>query len=214
MRFAVERNWRPDNPALNIKRQRRALGGSGYRCWTDDDIAKFEDHWPEGSRARLALALLLYTGQRRADVVGMGQQHVSAGRINVCQSKGGARLAIPIHKALAGAIAAAPLGMTFLVTATGKPMSAGGFTNWFIDCDNEAPLLGEALDDSLTERSHGAGNDADLVFQTSQRAVYTAAVDRGCRGPAEPDNLFHRDKLGICRSVVGPAGLEPATRPL
>jgi integrase len=188
MRFAVERNWRTDNPALNIKRQRRALGSGGYRCWTDEDIVQFEGYWTEGSRARLALALLLYTGQRRADVVGMGQQHVSAGRIHVCQSKGGARLAIPIHKALADAIAAAPLGMTFIVTAAGKPMSPAGFTNWFRDCAREAGLPERSsphgLRKAAARRLAEAGCTLNQIMSVTghktmaEVAVYTAAVDQ------------------------------------
>lgn len=32
----------------------------------------------KGTRERMALALLLFTGQRRGDVVGFGWQHISA----------------------------------------------------------------------------------------------------------------------------------------
>jgi hypothetical protein len=55
--------------------------------------------WVESSpsRARLALALLLYTGQRRGDVIRMGAQHVRGGTLYVKQEKTGAELAIPMH---------------------------------------------------------------------------------------------------------------------
>jgi hypothetical protein len=36
----------------------------GYRTWSESDIEEFEAAHPVGSRARLALALLLYTAQR------------------------------------------------------------------------------------------------------------------------------------------------------
>ena len=36
----------------------------------------FEAHHAIGTRPRLALALLLYTGQRRGDVLRMGRQHI------------------------------------------------------------------------------------------------------------------------------------------
>jgi hypothetical protein len=51
----------------------------GYRTWSESDIEEFEAAHPVGSRARLALALLLYTAQRRADVVLMGRQHLRKG---------------------------------------------------------------------------------------------------------------------------------------
>jgi hypothetical protein len=47
----------------------------GHHTWTEDEIAAFEAHYPVGSKARLALALGLYTAQRRSDVVRIGRQH-------------------------------------------------------------------------------------------------------------------------------------------
>ena len=49
-------------------------------AWTDAEIAEYEARHPIGSKARLALALLLYTGQRRSDVVTMGRPHDQADR--------------------------------------------------------------------------------------------------------------------------------------
>jgi hypothetical protein len=66
----------------------------GFRAWSDADIDQFETHWPIGTRERLALALLLYTGQRRGDVIRMGRQHVRGGVVTVRQSKTGTVVAI------------------------------------------------------------------------------------------------------------------------
>jgi integrase len=49
---------------------------AGFYSWTEDDIAAFEAKHPVGTRARLAFALLLYTAQRRADVIKLGRQHL------------------------------------------------------------------------------------------------------------------------------------------
>src|SRR5262249_30739640 len=48
----------------------------GFHTWTDEEIVQFEAHHPIGTKPRLALALLLYTGQRRGDVIRMGRQHI------------------------------------------------------------------------------------------------------------------------------------------
>src|SRR5215813_2261223 len=72
------------------------------------EIGQFERHHPVGSRARLALALLLYTGQRRGDVIRMGAQHIRNGALYVRQEKTGVELIIPVHPTLATIIAAAP----------------------------------------------------------------------------------------------------------
>src|SRR5215470_14104626 len=72
--FAVKRGWLRADPTVNIKQ--RAIKGDGFHTWTEDEIAQFESYHPIGSKPRLALALLLYTAQRRSDVVKMGRQHV------------------------------------------------------------------------------------------------------------------------------------------
>ena len=93
------------------------------------------------TRARLALAMLLYTGQRRGDIIRLGRQHIREGFIHVRQQKTGIELAIPIHATLAAIIAETPIHhLTLLTTQTGKPFSPAGFGNWFRDRCNEAGL--------------------------------------------------------------------------
>jgi integrase len=139
MRFAVERNMRRDDPTAMVRKVRSA--STGFHSWTEDEIAKFENHHKIGTRARLAMALLLYTAQRRSDVVTMGRQHVRDGMISVCQHKTKARLQIPIHPELQRVIdATESSNMTFVVSAHGKPFTPESFTNWFRDCVQEAGL--------------------------------------------------------------------------
>ena len=104
MRFAIDEEWRRDDPTLGVKTIR--IRSEGFQTWSEDDITAFEAKHAIGSRARLAMTLLLYTGQRRSDVVTMGRQHVRAGRIHVVQQKTKARLAIPVHAAPQAALAA------------------------------------------------------------------------------------------------------------
>jgi integrase len=114
----------------------------GIRTWAEQDIRAFEATHPIGSRPRLALALLLYTGQRRSDVVRMGRQHVSEGSIEVRQKKTGSPLRIPLHAELRTIIDATPSKhLTFFVTKHGKPYTPGGFGNWFRECCDEAGLF-------------------------------------------------------------------------
>jgi integrase len=71
---------------------------------SEEEITQFEAKHPVGSQARLAMALLLYTAQRRSDIVRMGPQHVRNGMITVRAQKTsritGKTLLIPIHPAL------------------------------------------------------------------------------------------------------------------
>ncbi|MBB4017039.1 integrase [Chelatococcus caeni] len=119
--------------------------GDGFHAWTVHEVAQFEKRHPIGTKARLALALLLYTGQRRSDVVLMGRQHVRDGWMRLTQFKGRKRkpvtLEIPILPELAEIIEASPTGdLTYLVTEYGRPFTSNGFGNWFRDRCNEAGL--------------------------------------------------------------------------
>ena len=71
----------------------------------------------------------------------MGRQHVWDGMLAVAQKKTGVRLAIPVHPLLQAEIDKWPKSdLIFLTTATGKPFSAVGFSNWFTACAKEAGL--------------------------------------------------------------------------
>jgi integrase len=139
MDHAMEIGLRADNPTRDIKAIRTK--SDGYHSWTEDEIAQFENRHPVGSRARLALALLLFTGQRRSDVIRMGRQHIRDGVLHVRQDKTGIELAIPVHGDLQQIIAENAAGqMTFLITEWGKPFRPTGFSHWFRDRCDEAGL--------------------------------------------------------------------------
>src|SRR5262249_29420683 len=139
MRFAVEEGMRQDNPTRDVKSPK--IKTERFTTWSEENIAAFEKAHAIGSRARLALALLLYTAQRRSDIVRMGRQHIRDGALHVRQQKTGATLVIPLHSELRAILdAIPPTNLTFLTTSEGKPFTAPGFTNWFRDCCNDAHL--------------------------------------------------------------------------
>jgi hypothetical protein len=110
--------------------------GDGHHSWTDEEVAMYEARHPIGSKARLALALLLYSSQRKSDVVLFGPGHVHDGWLHFTQVKNRDRkpiyLEIPIRPELQTIIDASSIGeKTFLVTEFGKPFTANGFGNWF-----------------------------------------------------------------------------------
>src|SRR5262249_27428149 len=144
MQFAVSINMITDDPTQDVK-AKVPRKGEGYRAWGEEQIAAFRGHHQLGTRARLAIELLLNTAQRRGDVVRMGPQHIRNGLLHIRQQKTGAPLQLPIFPELQEAIDNMPSEgrhLTFLVTASGKPFSPAGFTNWFRDVCNEAGLHG------------------------------------------------------------------------
>lgn len=136
------------NPARQVSYLKSNNPG-GYHTWTVDEVQQFEQRHPVGTKARLALALLLFTGQRRSDITRYGRQHVRNGKIAFTQFKGRnqkpKRMTLPILPTLQRILDASPCGdMTFLVTERGKPFTDAGFGNWFADRCKEAGVPGRA----------------------------------------------------------------------
>lgn len=184
---AVARGMRSDNPARTVKKVR--YEAHEHPAWSEDDIAAFEAAHPSGSRARLAFALLLYTGQRRSDVIRMGRQHVRNGLIAVTQRKTRAQLRIPIHGELQREIDALRHNhLTFLVTRNGAPFaSETAFYNWFVACVHQAGLRGlspHGLRKSAARRLAEAGcTPSEIGAITGHRTLgeverYTRAADQ------------------------------------
>ncbi|GAN68298.1 phage related integrase [Acetobacter orleanensis NRIC 0473] len=138
--YAFENDWRPDNPVRDIKKLKYKK--SPIPTWSEEDIEKFEQCWPIGTRARLALTLLLYTGQRRSDVIRMGVANVKDGAISVAQIKTDVRLLIPLHPDLHAVIRLLPENTAaFLMTQQGRAFASGNaFYNWFKECAVKAGI--------------------------------------------------------------------------
>lgn len=123
------------NPAKDVPKIR--VSSEGFHTWTIEEVEQFEAAHPIGTTPRLALALLLYTGCRRADVVTFGPQHIKDGWLTYTHDKNKntnpVTLSLPVLPVLSGIIAATPSGhLTFLISKYGKPTrwrgsaSAGG----------------------------------------------------------------------------------------
>lgn len=122
------------DPTDGIKKLKPKKKGGIY-TWTEDDIQKFEVQWPLGTRERLALDIMLYTGLARSDVVRLGKQHISRGQITIrmFKKRGDGTVSLPLLAPLQRSIDATPAGdLTFLVAqATGQPLPLSTFSQWF-----------------------------------------------------------------------------------
>ena len=185
--FAVKRRYLRTDPTANIKQ--RAIKGDGFYTWSEEEIAQFESHHPVGTKPRLALALLLYTAQRRSDVAKMGRQHIRDGVLTVKQQKTGKPLAIPVHPHLQAVLDATPSEhLTFLVTATGKPYGGNAFSAQFRNWCDAAGLPKcckvHGLRKAACRRLAEAGCSANEIMAISGHATmkelvrYTAAADQ------------------------------------
>ena len=143
--WAMDAGHAARNPARECKLIH--VASEGYTAWSRDDVRAFEDRHPVGTKARLAFALLLYTGLRRSDVVQLGPVSLRGDRLVLVQHKGRGvnpkRRDFPLVEPLRAVLDASELGATtFLETEYGKPFSIAGFGGWFRKRCDEAGLNG------------------------------------------------------------------------
>ena len=155
-----------------------------HEMWTEDDRAKFCAYWADGSKERLAYALLFGTGQRRSDVVLMGPKSLTKDRevMMLTQVKTGKDVGIPMaHEWMdinAEIAAARVVGAeTFIVGPRGNPMSADDFGKWFSNAATEAGLpdhtahgLRRAASAAAVEAGYTAGQLQGMFGYTLQQA--------------------------------------------
>lgn len=190
LEHAVGQEWIRANPALGVKPIRTK--STGFRTWEEEHIEAFERRYASGTRERLALCLILYTGQRRSDIVRMGRQHrIGDDAIRVRQVKTDAMLTLPLHPALRRELdQLAHTDLTFILTAFGKPFTAAGFGNWFRDVVDDVPglkgqsLASHGLRKATARRLAEAGATANQImavggWKTMKEVVrYTAAAEQ------------------------------------
>lgn len=132
------------NPARDLTKLSNAT--TGFHAWTPEEIAQYEVRHPVGTKARLALDLMLYTGAARVDAVRLGRPHLRNGVLTFRRHKtrnatNQPVITIPVLPPLAASLDAAPTGeLTFLATVHGRPFTPAGFGNWFRDRCDEAGL--------------------------------------------------------------------------
>ena len=84
-KWAMAEGRIPDDPTLGVTRQK--VKSTGYKTWSEDHISSLEAKYTIGTKERLAVALILYTGLRRSDVVKIGRQHIHNGVLTWSKAK-------------------------------------------------------------------------------------------------------------------------------
>lgn len=189
--YAVKLGLIASNPVAmaDAPADTRPKSQRGFHTWTEDEIAQYRAHWPLGSKARLALEILLWTLQRKGDAATFGPRHLRDGKVKFEASKNGKSAVLPVAPQLREAIdAAAIVGTeTYLVTAYGKPFSKAGLGNKMREWCNAAGLpqcSAHGLRKATARRGaeQGGGNQGLKALGQwsgdSEVAVYTAAADQ------------------------------------
>ena len=136
--FAIDRDYRRNNPAKDVK---RLATGDGHATWPDWAIDRFLASAPP--MMAQALKLGLYTGQREGDVLAMSWHDYDGEQIHVVQRKTGWDGWIPAHSALRESLDARErVSPIILTTETGKPFHGSNFRHHFGKAMKAAGLEG------------------------------------------------------------------------
>jgi len=141
--WAVEAGHMKHNPARDLAKIKAP--SDGHHTWTVAEIEQFRERHPAHTKAGLAMALLLYLGVRRSDVVGLGRQlEAGDGWLRLIEKKGDSQQLkardLPILPSLRAVLNLHRGKMHYLLTSFGKPFTPAGFGNWFRERCNEAGL--------------------------------------------------------------------------
>ena len=141
-KWAARTGHIPLDPSIGVKNLKAKKTG-GFKAWTEDDVAAYEAKWPHGSKERVWLHVLLFTGLRRGDAVVVGKQHVKDGVIYIRTEKSGyeTEVPMPLHPTLVATLKTGPTGdLHFICGANGTPLTKESFGNLFREACNAAGI--------------------------------------------------------------------------
>jgi integrase len=210
-KWALDANLVPADPTLGVTTRKPKKGG--IPVWTDEEITRYEDRWPLGTRERVMLDLFVYTGLRIGDVARIGKQHVRNGIITIDTEKGDMRVTIPMLRPLKLTLDKGPTGdLAFVATKGGRPMLKNSLGNAFKEACKAAGIDKSAHGIRKAAATHAAENGAtvaelEAIFGWKGGVMashYTQSANRkalaaGAIGQAGSD--FYATASGNCGSA-------------
>ncbi|MGB8103945.1 MAG: tyrosine-type recombinase/integrase, partial [Pseudolabrys sp.] len=155
-----------ENPVKGVRRVRRPREApKANRPWTEDERRTVLAEAPH--QVRVAVALAMFTGLRKGDVLALTKNAVRAGHIWRRTGKTGQEVSIPAHPDLIRLLQDAPAhnAVTIAATSRGTPWTVSGFNSTFI----------KAITKLEREGKVGEG----LTFHGLRHTVGTLLVEAG-----------------------------------
>lgn len=185
--WAVEAQMIEANPAAGVAEI--AVKTKGHEPWTVADVRRYEARWPEGTRERVWLHVLLYTGFRLGDASEVGWQHVGEdGWIAKRAEKTGEWIEIPVLPPLAATVKAGPTAdLAWVSNSHGRPFVKEAFGNAFRDACRDAGITGKSahgLRKAMASMAAELGASEEMMQawfgwrSNRMSAIYTRAASR------------------------------------
>jgi integrase len=160
----------------------------GFPVWTEDELEKYERHWPIGTRERVMFGVYCFTGLRRGDAAKLGKQHIRNGVIAIDTEKTGTRVTIPVLPELAEIIAAGPTGeLSTIASKKGQPIRKEVLGNLFKQACRAAGIPNKSAHGIRKAAATRAANNGATVATLEaifgweggkMASLYTKAADR------------------------------------
>ncbi|MEM7192186.1 MAG: tyrosine-type recombinase/integrase, partial [Pseudomonadota bacterium] len=207
-RWAKPAGFVASDPTAGVKNPVRK-GTAGFIPWTEEHVVAYHERWPRGTRERVWLDVLLYTGLRRGDAVRVGRQHVGS---FIKTEKSGHNVEVPviILPELRETLDAGPCGdLTFIVGTTGQPFTKESFGNKFRAACRAAGVPGSAHGVrklAATRMAENGATEAQLmaVFGWTEAKMPTLYTRSANRRRLATESI---EKLNARRTLI-PAPLE------
>ena len=137
----IDAEWIDFDPSYKLKYRPTY---KGWRAWTADELAQFEQRWAIGTTPRLVYALALWLGDRRGDIAALEPESIKGEIVEFAQGKTGRMLRLPVTPILRTCLDASDLsGPRVVMTAYGQPFSEKSLTGRFRDWCRQAGLPDE-----------------------------------------------------------------------
>jgi integrase len=182
--WAVERDFLEENVVAKVKKLPDET--DGHHVWTVEEVKRFQKKWGLGTRERVAMDLLLYTGLRRADAVLVGPKDIEDELLVLKTKKTGTPVYIPILPVLRATLDAGPIGETFIAGERGRARVSEGFGTWFAIACKAAKVPGRAhglrkAGATLAAENGATPHELSALFgwtNTRMAEIYTREADR------------------------------------
>ncbi|AYO80145.1 tyrosine-type recombinase/integrase [Sphingobium yanoikuyae] len=212
--FAIKLNMISKNPAAEADRVKVKAGT--FHTWTESEIAQYRAHHALGTKARLAMELMLWTAQRKGDAFMFAPADVEGGRFEMTQSKTGKAMRITMAPQLAAAIDAMPPldgPGPYLRTSYNRAFkSAAAFGNWFRKQCNDAGLPARCSAHGLRKAMMRRGAEIGLTQQQLKSVsghsrdeevrVYTEAANQGVMNASAVAEISDWESRALVTSLV------------
>jgi integrase len=178
------------DPTIGVENPKRKKG-PGFPVLTEADVEAFYKRWPLGTKERVWIDVLLFTGLRRGDAVVIGRQHVRDGVASLRTEKSQGRqitVTLPILPVLQRTLDAGPIGeLAFICGSRGKPFTKEAFGTAFKEACVAAGIPNKSAHGcrkiGATRAAENGATVAELnaLFGwsgTSMASLYTQAADR------------------------------------